>query len=217
MKKYSLAFLALATALAISPGAFANSLIDINGGDTLAIADGAQSIGPLSPDVFNVKLHTSANLLTGTTSGVTSGVFATEFDSHAVVSVITSVLSLTIGETFSTPLDLFSVTENGKSANVFITSVAGSVGDAYTYAKSGYADGLGYILLSNGDEQAASWSLAYSKNTSGQISYSANATLIPENIVTPEPSSILLLGAGVLGLAFVAFRKTRPTGVIQAM
>jgi hypothetical protein len=40
-----------------------------------------------------------------------------------------------------------------------------------------------------------------------------DGTLTP----TPEPSSLLLLGTGLLGLAFVAFRKAKSSGVVLSM
>jgi hypothetical protein len=41
-----------------------------------------------------------------------------------------------------------------------------------------------------------------------------NAVLTSDITATPEPSSLLLLGSGLLGLAFVVFRKNKPAGLV---
>jgi hypothetical protein len=48
-------------------------------------------------------------------------------------------------------------------------------------------------------------------STTGDPDYQIDFT--PDATVTPEPSSWLLFGTGLLGLAFVAFRKAKASGV----
>jgi hypothetical protein len=51
-------------------------------------------------------------------------------------------------------------------------------------------------------------------NDSGDPNYQVDFT---PGAATPEPSSLLLLGTGLLGLAFVAFRKAKASGVVLSM
>jgi hypothetical protein len=54
------------------------------------------------------------------------------------------------------------------------------------------------------------YNIDLTSNKLGNVSFSLTAT-------APEPSSLLLLGTGLLGLAFVAFRKAKSSGMVLSM
>ena len=74
---------------------------------------------------------------------------------------------------------------------------------------SGPGAGDGLAIWSNGTDTYGGWggSWAFVDNPGSNGNF--DATLEP----SPEPSSLLLLGTGLLGLAFVAFRKAKASGV----
>jgi hypothetical protein len=191
MKKFSIALLALAAALAITPTALADS--------------------------FNYTFTDGTIHATGTLTG-------SEVGNTGVYKVNDGTININFGNGVMTGV----LDPNPNAPNPYQApcGFCGNIDDLlYPSSNSPQkgnspgnmlldVDGLlftvngtyGYTNIWGGDNNG------YGTNYSTSAGWDAYGGGRFEISPTPEPSSLLLLGTGLLGLAFVAFRKVKSTG-----
>jgi hypothetical protein len=189
MKKLFLALLATATALAIAPAAMANTIAP---GSSFTVSGNIPNLSSNTPTLTNVSVAGG------------SGSFAdinNAFLSTADVSSDISLNSSVVGDTFKVPVADVS---DGKT----ITFTVGTVNFGALNSASGLGTitDTGFTTITN-----AYWSETITSG--GNISFTFDTTAP----TVPEPSSLVLFGTGLLGLAFVAFRKAKSSRAALSM
>jgi len=163
--------------------------VDTNGTATIATTSGVTTIA-------------FGNIVAGHPVGHISGDGQADFSNFSdgtSFNYIATPVTLTVGAI--TPVQLFSVTENGVTLDFFLTNILDfTVGSA---SAKGAFDAIGYITeTGNPTQTVIDFSLTNSSKGTGSKSFSTSLIAI-----SPEPSSLTLLGTGALSVVGFAFRK----------
>jgi len=189
MKRFTLGFLALAMALAITPAALADAYVTGQIGLNLDTATWTST----TPTVVTFRpTDNSIGGKSGAFTAFTSGAFWGAANPYSMATPDEIFLTVNLGSTVAT------FTIAGPLTGVIVGPGEYVFDATGTISMTGYLDTPGNIIVNIND----------GGGTYGVDGSSGGITLHADP--TPEPSSLLLLGTGLLGLAFIAFRKGKP-------
>ncbi len=206
MKKILMVSLALATALATASAAKA---------DTLSFVAIGTSDGDPNATATNYLVNNASGDLTGTAIG------ADEYGITAASNVSITFAGTTYTAAFvpnttpwavdSTSVNGFNFTDivstNGTSGD--LPSVAGVSGLVFQLTSAGTYDGYYLAFYNDGTSDVVDAS-----NAAGSIYFPTSNGFEEQFEVTPEPSSLLLMGTGLLCMAGFLFRRKALQGTI---